>query len=88
MDHLHFEVMIARPQGAQLRRAPLIRLFRNTVRIGSVQTSPLLRIREIALPSVPLIHAPSGTLSHDRLKGLPVQLHEPPRPDARGDQLK
>src|SRR5207249_10731220 len=79
---LHFQVMVAGSQGAELADAALHRLIADLRRIGSRNTTLLFDSAKILVPAVSLFDAPPGSLAHDLLELPPVQPDEPFRADA------
>ena len=84
-DHLDFQIMIARPERAELVDAPCHGLITDIRRIGLVETPLLLDTVQIPLPPVSSSDAPAGAMAHDIGKLRPLQPHEALRADAGGN---
>jgi hypothetical protein len=81
--HLHFQIMVAGAQRAELVQAPRHRPGADGLRIGARKAPAALGEGEILGPAVAALDAPPGPLEHHVAKRLGRQVDEPTGPDAR-----
>src|SRR4051794_8360992 len=73
LNHLHFQIVIPRPQRPELINSPRDRVSAHRGRIGTGNASTFLHAFEVLMPAESLFDAPARALSHDVIKGSPVE---------------
>src|ERR1043165_7144959 len=66
--HLHFKVMVAGSQGAELVDAPPPCLIGDDTGVGRFDAAAFFDPVEVPMPAIALLHAPPRALPHDGLE--------------------